>query len=261
MITSLANPKVKYARSLSRRRVRYRERAFCIEGFRLVKDAWEAGIVPAFVFYAAGEEGAPWRDLIAAMAERGVPCYEASSTVIEALSDTVTPQGIVAVVPMPEASSCPSGDLHLVLDRVQDPGNLGAILRVAAAVGVDHVWIAPGTVDPFNPKAVRSAMGAHFRVTMTVASWEEIGVALRGMDVWVADSRGDRLYDAVDWTRPAALVLGGEAHGASQEAMRLCAGTIAIPMANQVESLNAAVAAGVILYEAARQRRARAAGL
>jgi TrmH family RNA methyltransferase len=258
MITSLANDKVRYARSLGRRRTRYEEGRFCVEGLRLVADAWRAGIFPAFVFYApelpAASEGAA---LIDALSAAGVPCYAAAEHVLQALSDTVTPQGIVAVLPLPTPQVTINPTLALVLDEVRDPGNLGAILRVAAGAGVDQVWLSPGTVDPFNAKTLRAGMGAHFRVRLAWGSWEQIRNALQGMAVWLATGQGELCYDEVDWTRPGALIIGSEAHGASANAVALADGRVRIPLANDVESLNAAVAAGVILFEAARQRRQR----
>jgi len=256
MITSVSNEKVKYAHSLKRRRIRYRERRFCAEGVRLVEDAWRAGIIPAFVFYEPGTMAASGGNmLIAEMQAAGVPCHQATGQVLQALSDTVTPQGIVAVLPMPDLKAARHSDLSLILDEVRDPGNLGAVLRVAAGAGVGQVWLAPGTVDPFNPKAVRAGMGAHFRVPLAWSEWEDIRHALGASQVWLADTDGERLYDEVDWVRPSALILGGEARGASEQAMHLATGRIRIHLAGGVESLNAAVAAGVKLFEAARQRR------
>ncbi|HEY66441.1 MAG TPA: RNA methyltransferase [Caldilineae bacterium] len=256
MITSLANEKVKYVRSLKRRRVRYREKRFSVEGLRLVRDAWEAGIIPAFVFYEPKWRERPEAEaLLSAMEAAGVPCFAASEQVLKAMSDTVTPQGIVAVLPFPDTEVPARSDLLLVLDGVRDPGNLGAILRVAAGAGVGRVWLAPGTVDLFNPKAVRAAMGAHFRVPLAWGAWDRIREAVRGHQLWLADVSGERLYDEVDWCQPSVLILGGEASGASRRATGLAMGTVRIPLAGGVESLNAAVAAGVILFEAVRQRR------
>ncbi len=256
MITSLSNEKVKYARSLKRRRVRYREGRFCVEGVRLVEDAWRAGIVPAFVFYEPAlrvtSSGAA---VISELEAAGVPCYAAADHVLQALSDTVTPQGIVAVLPFPDMAAPPRSDLLLILDEIRDPGNLGAVLRVAAGAGVGQVWFTPGTSDPFNPKAVRAGMGAHFRVPLAWGSWERIRSAVAGSQVWLADAKGERLYDEVDWCRPSVLIVGGEARGAGAQATRLAAGSVRIPLAGDVESLNLAVAAGVILFEAVRQRR------
>jgi TrmH family RNA methyltransferase len=187
----------------------------------------------------------------------GVPCYQATEEVLRAVSDTVTPQGIVGVLPLPTLRSAPRSDLHLILDEVRDPGNLGAILRVAAGAGVGQVWLTPGTVDPFNAKTLRAGMGAHFRVPLAWGDWGQIGEALGHSQMWLADSAGERSYSEVDWIQPGALIIGGEAQGAGAAAQAAATGRIRIPLAGGVESLNAAVAAGIILFEAVRQRSVR----
>ena len=256
MITSVANEKVKYVRSLYRRRVRYRERRFVIEGVRLMREAIRAGIMPALVFYSEGMDVIPsGRELLAEVQEVSPPPFAVSERVMKAMTDTVSPQGVLAVVPFVELSPPLSPSLVLVVDRLRDPGNLGAILRSANAAGVDQVILAAKTVDPYNPKVVRGAMGAHFRLPVVVLSWPEVVEALADIQVLLADVRAEQAYHEVDWTRPSALIIGGEAHGASREARESAAATIAIPMHGGAESLNAAVAASVILFEAARQRR------
>ncbi len=255
MITSLANEKVRFARSLKRRRVREREGRFCVEGVRLIQDAWRAGIIPALVFYEPDTLHAAGRSLLDEMQARGVPCHPVAPRVLKALADTATPQGIVAVLPMPSLEPRPHVDLWLILDGIRDPANLGAVLRVAAGAGVGQVWLAPGTVDPFHPKAVRAGMGAHFRVPLARGDWARIAAAVTAEQIWLAEASEGRVYDEVDWTPPSALILGGEATGAGDQASRLATGRVHIPLQGGVESLNVAVAAGVILFEAARQRR------
>ena len=255
MIISVANEKVKYVRSLHRRRVRYRERHFVIEGVRLMEEAFRAGIMPALVFYSEGIDAIPGGgELLVEARKRGLATFAVSENVMKALSDTVSPQGVLAVVPFVELDPPPSLSLALVVDRLRDPGNLGSILRSANAAGVEQVILAPKTVDPYNPKVVRGAMGAHFRLPIVALSWPEIAETLTDIQVLLADARGERTCYEVDWTRPSALIIGGEAHGASREAAELAMATIAIPMHGGAESLNAAVAASVILFEAARQR-------
>jgi TrmH family RNA methyltransferase len=148
----------------------------------------------------------------------------------------------------------------LVLDAVSDPGNLGTILRSALAADVDEVLLAPGCADPLAPKVVRAGSGAHFHLPMrTQLGWKAIEQVLSGApavhQVLASESRADRTYDSYDLTQRTALLIGNEAHGISAEARGLVTGTAGIPMWNKVESLNAAIAASVILFEAARQRR------
>ena len=150
MITSISNEKVKYVRSLYRRRVRYRERHFVVEGVRLVEEAFRAGIVPALVFYNEGVDATPGgRELLEEVQQRGLTAFAVSEKVMKALADTVSPQGVLAVVPFVELALSPSSSLVLVVDRLRDPGNLGSILRSANAAGVEQVILAPKTVDPY----------------------------------------------------------------------------------------------------------------
>jgi len=258
MVTSLKNDKVKYVRALqSRRRVRQRERRFVFEGVRLVEEAARAGVAPAYVFYTepaeSDERGAR---LLETFRTASVPCYGVSDAVMVACSDTETPQGILAVLPIPDLSRPNHPTLTLILDRVRDPGNLGTILRTALAAGVEQVLLTPDTVDASNPKVIRAAMGAHLRLPVTVLGWDAITEAVTGCDVWLAATSGETVYTAVGWTRPVALIVGGEAGGAGKQAYALAQGQVSIPMAEGVESLNTAVAAAVILFEALQQRMA-----
>ena len=258
MITSSQNEKARYLRALQdRRRFRQQEQRLVFEGVRLVEEAVLVGFAPVFAFYteplAADERG---RSLLAALGALGVPSYAVSEAVLAACSDTETPQGVLAVLPIPTPASPPRPTLTLVVDGVRDPGNLGTMLRTALAAGVEQVVLAPGTVDVTSPKVVRAAMGAHLRLPTATLGWEAIAAAVRDCDVWLAAASGAQFYTAVDWTRPAALVVGSEAEGASAQGHCIANGLVSIPMAAGVESLNAAVAAAVIIFEAARQRRA-----
>lgn len=256
MITSPGNEKVKLARALHRRKRRYRERLFLVEGIRLLEEMVRAGIQPAFFFVtpdAARDPGA--HALLESLQALTDQAFILSPSVLRTVADTRTPQGIVAVVPFVELPVPEEPDLILVVDGLQDPGNLGTLLRTAEAAGVDQVILAPGTVDPYNPKVVRGGMGVHFRLPIALArNWDEIVQRLGDRPVWVAEATGERAYYDVDWTPPTALIVGSEAHGAGPQAHQLASGRVAIPMRGRAESLNAAVAAAVILFEALRQR-------
>jgi TrmH family RNA methyltransferase len=256
MITSLQNDKVRYVRALqNQRRARQREQRFVFEGMRLVEEAVRAGVAPAFVFYTppveADERGSR---LLASLHAVNVPCYAVSEQVMAACSDTEPPQGILAVLPIPAHPRPEYPTLTLILDCVRDPGNLGTILRTALAAGVEQVLLTPGTVDASNPKAVRAAMGAHLRLPVATLKWEKIAEAVTGSDVWLAEAGGETRYTAVDWRRPVALIVGGEATGAGERSRALARGRVSIPMAAGVESLNTATATAVILFEVMRQR-------
>jgi len=173
---------------------------------------------------------------------------------MESMTDTETPQGVIAVVPLPELPLPKSISFALICDSIADPGNLGTMLRSAVAAGVDVVILAPHCVDPFNPKVLRSGMGAHFRIPVVRKSWSEIALDFANVPIYLADAQGELVYHRVDWTKPGALIIGGEAHGADLPARELATKTVSIPMSSASESLNAAAAASVILFECRRQR-------
>jgi TrmH family RNA methyltransferase len=255
-IASVHNERVRYVRSLARRRTREREGRFAVEGTRLVNEVVRAGITPALVFYTEAWAATPQaQDLLLRLAPAEQGAWLVSEEVLAACADTETPQGIIAIVPMVQVAARPG--LVLILDEVRDPGNLGTLLRSAEAAGVGEALLSPGTVDPYNPKVVRAAMGTHFRLAVTALDWPAIRLQTAGRAIWLADAAGEIAYDAVDWTRPSALIVGSEACGAGQAAAELATGKIRIPMASGPESLNVAMAATVILFEAARQRRSR----
>jgi RNA methyltransferase, TrmH family len=161
---------------------------------------------------------------------------------------------VLAVLGMVERPFPPNPTLILILDSIRDPGNLGTILRTAAAAGVAGVWLGPGCVDAYNPKVVRSSMGALLRLPLAGGSWPEIAASAEKLTVYLAAADGERVYTAVDWTEPAALIIGSEASGAGRQAHQLAHERISIPIKRHTESLNAAVAGAVILFEAVRQR-------
>jgi TrmH family RNA methyltransferase len=257
-ITSLSNPKVKRTISLHRRRVRNRERLFVAEGVRLVEEGLKARTKPTALFIteeaAAGERA---RDMLGMARDRGVSVTSVNQAVMSVMSVTETPQGILAIFPFLEHGVPEKPTLTLVVDRLRDPGNMGTMLRSADAAGVDEVLLTRRTVDIYNPKVVRAGMGSHFRVPIRFGmSWQQIGQAVEGMGVALADANGNESYEDVPWRDPWALIVGGEAEGSSNEARSLADRMIRIPCRGGIESLNAAVAGSVILFEARRQRRA-----
>ncbi len=256
MISSTSNERVKYVSSLHRTGVRRQERVFVLEGVRLVEEALAAGLVPQLVLGNPDllERSARGRELWGRL--RGFNALAVTENVLRHVSDTVTPQGVVAVMPAAESKRpADLGHLALVLDGVRDPGNVGTILRSAEASGVTTVVLTPDCVDAYNPKVLRGAMGAHFHLNLMIElGWPEIGELLGQRPIWVAAAAEGMRHFEVDWTGSQSLVVGGEASGASEEARRRASGFVHIPMVGRAESLNAAVAASVILFEALRQR-------
>lgn len=255
MITSKSNPKVKHIRRLqAERRYRNREQAYVVEGTRWLTELLVSEISPQIVL--ATQSWSNISDNQALVKALQVPAIIASDEVIAHASDTVMPAGVLAVVPIQSQPLPHKPSFLLILDKVTNPGNLGTILRTSAAAGADGVILAPGCVDAYNPKVIRGSMGAHLRIPFLTLSWSEITALTARMVVWIASASGDMLYSAVEWKSPSAIIVGSEAIGAGKEAKEMAVGTITIPMHRATESLNAAVAAAIILFEIARQRRA-----
>ncbi len=244
-----------------------------MEGPHLLEALLDAQIVPREVYYQPEllQRTAKGRSLLDRLvhpstlpAERLV---EVSERVIESLGEVQTSQGVVSVLTQdafqPELVGArrPAAlrPALLILDELADPGNMGTILRTALAADVAEVLLTPGCVDCFSPKVVRAAAGAHIALPLaTDLSWETIAEKINShcreeRRVLLAEAESSHLYYQQDLRQPFALIVGNESHGPSPEARGLASLAISIPLANGVESLNAAMAAGIILYEAVRQ--------
>ncbi len=256
-ITSTSNERVKWVRSLLDRRGRQSERHYLIEGVRLVEEALRARLRPELVLVDPEALRSTLRGAELYRRLRGLPQLEVSSKVLRSVADTVAPQGVVAAVPLPPADLAPGedlGSLVLILGGLQDPGNVGTILRSAEAAGVRTVALTRGSVDVYAPKVVRAGMGAHFRLRLLPECDAALPLILAGRDVWLADAGGEVAHWDVDWLRPTALVIGNEARGLELSRFPAFARSTFIPIQGEAESLNAAMAASVIVFEAARQR-------
>ena len=252
IITSPHNDRVKLVRALQTSgRARRKEHKLVLEGVRLIGDALATGVQPDFALFTAEIAETP---LIEKLQGDGIPCFEVTPEMLAHAADTQNPQGVIVVAPLPSLAVPAKVTLALILDAVADPGNLGAILRTAAAARVDVVVLAPACVDAFNPKVLRSAMGAHFRIPILRGTWADVIADYAGYPSYLADADSQTAHYQVDWTQPSVLVIGGEAHGADIQARTFAKTPIAIPMGNGVESLNAGAAAAVILFEVVRQR-------
>lgn len=256
MITSTHNPKVQFLRELQSKPSRRREAgAFVVEGVRLAEEALASGWEPLVGLYSPDLSGRGL-NLVQLAAEKGTQIEEAAPLVLRSASDTDTPQGIILAFKLKQVSLPGNPSFVLVLDALRDPGNLGTLLRTAGAAGVQAVLLSPGTVDAFSPKVVRAAMGAHFRLPLAYMGWDELAGWLKdhGLAIFLADSDGGLAHYRADLTAPLALIIGGEAEGAGVQARKLAAAKLHIPMPGGAESLNAAVAGAVLMFEVARQR-------
>lgn len=255
MITSSQNSKIKLVRALlGRARERREANAFLVEGVRLVEEAVKSNWKIQFALY---DETLSDRGELQAegLRSRGVDVEMVSERLMKSLSETETPQGILAVLTHTQLPIPNPLNFVLIPDQIRDPGNLGTLLRSAAAAGVQAVLLPPETTDAFAPKVVRSGMGAHFRLAIRSMNWEEIWQVGKSaeLQIYLADMDGQSCWET-DLRRPLALLVGGEAEGASEEARKLADQTISIPMVGRVESLNAGVAGSVLMFEVVRQR-------
>ena len=236
--------------ALSRRKEREKAGLFLAEGWKVVGELVDAGVEVRHCLYTdqAGSE-TPVREILDRLADRQVPCEQVSSRELAELSDTVTPQGILVVAAIPRADLEVVGSRLLTVDGVQDPGNLGTLIRTAEALGAEGVIVLPGTVDPWSPKVVRSAAGANFRIPLVELNHGEAIRFLgeRGIPIWasaadgVALQRGDARPDRV------ALAVGNEGAGVSREIRDAAERIVAIEHAGDAESLNVAIAAAILL--------------
>ena len=251
-ISSTQNKRVRYIKSLqTKARLRRGERKLVLEGNRLIADALTSGGKPELALYSA--ERADY-EIIAQLQNRSCDLLPARDEILGFVSDTQQPSGIIAVFAIPRPPLPMEATRVLILDAIREPGNLGTILRTAAAAGGDLAILTPGCADPYNPKTVRAAMGAHFRFPIVEASWAEIASFCQDLTICAASADAPQAYSAIDWRSAWALILGNEARGISREARQLAQAHVSIPMAAATESLNVAGAAAVILFEAQRQR-------
>ncbi len=273
-ITSPSNPRISKLRDLHTTRGRKKHGLFLMEGPHLLHALLDAQIFPQEVYYQPEllqrtEEGRTLVERLLQAPELATCLIEVNERVIEALGDVQTSQGLVSVLPLDALSptvlrthcSTAVRPVLLVLDSIADPGNMGTILRTALAADVEAVLLTPNCVDYYSPKVVRAAAGAHVTLPVeTHVSWEAIRESIAshcaaGPRVLLAEAGSSHVYYEEDLVTPFVLIIGNEAHGPSAEARALATLTITIPLANGIESLNAAMAAGIILYEAVRQRR------
>ena len=259
MISSSQNSKIKLVRALagrprSTRGVKERRDAgaFLAEGVRLVEDAFAANWPFRFVLFSdeLSERG---KNLVKKLEDKKIEIEKVDSALLQSLSETETSQGILAVLEFTNLPIPDSLNFVLILDSIRDPGNLGALLRSADAAGVQAVLIPPETTDAFAPKVARAGMGAHFRLPIHSMSWAEIHEQTKDLQIFLADMDGQSCWET-DFKSPLALIVGCEAEGASEQAKKLVNVFVKIPMAGKTESLNAAVAGSVLMFEVMRQR-------
>lgn len=262
MITSSSNPKVKQMVQWQNKAKERREAGiFVAEGFKLFQEAPEENIREVYLSEGALERLETESALAEKLKRTG---YETvSGEIFQKMSDTNTPQGILCVVrrqsyTLDQLLSVPA-PLLVVLENLQDPGNLGTILRTGEGAGITGVILGKETVDIFNPKAIRATMGSIFRVPFVCVEnlAQTMGILReRGVRTYAAHLSGESFYDSFSFQGGTAFLIGNEGKGLSAEITALADGLLRIPMEGRVESLNAAVATALLIYEAHRQRQA-----
>lgn len=265
MITSTSNAKIKRIVQLrKKKKARDAEGVFLVEGIRMFREIPEKLLQEIYISESCEEkEGKEIRRRASAC---GIRPELVSDGVFAYLSDTQTPQGILCVVrqlsySLEEVADAPCQHM-LVLDRLQDPGNVGTILRTAEGAGVTGILLDGECADIYNPKTIRSTMGSIFRMPFYYIQDLEEGIRYlkkRGICTYAAHLEGKRAYDEEDYRKPCAFLIGNEGNGLRPEIADLADTYIRIPMAGEVESLNAAIASAVLMFEAGRQRRSRPA--
>lgn len=259
-ITSAANPLIKKVRSLEQRKYRQQTGLFVAEGARLITDAEQQGIVPEIVLVGEVAIARPAvAGLVERLAARDVEIIETTEAVLRSIAHRDNPQTVIGVYPQrwagldsidARADSC-----WVVLEAVRDPGNLGTILRTADAVGADGLILLGQCCDPYSVEAVRATMGSIFAMPIVKADLPDFAAwrsRQGGMAVGTALSATTG-HDALAYARPTFLVMGNEQAGISEDMARQCDALVRIPMRGRADSLNLAIATGLMLYEIWRQ--------
>lgn len=259
MITSSQNPKIKFVRSLlSSRKEREESGSFVVEGVRLAEEASAANFKPEMALFssAVSERG---HAVLEGFRDQNIKIEEVDADLLNRVSATRTSQGILLVLDFPQFQLPQEIDLVLALDNISDPGNMGTVLRSAWASGFQAILLTPGCVDVFSPKVVRAGIGAHFQLPIRTMTAQEIHSFCKqertpALIIYLAESQGGEISWNADLRCPLCLIIGSEAEGTAEEIKKIADQDIYIPMQENAESYNAAVAAGILMYEINRQR-------
>ena len=257
MITSVSNNRVKKVVALNQKaKERRQEKLYVVEGVKMFLEAPPEEIVEVYI--SEGFTSAACEQKLNSLRYEVV-----TEEVFRKMSDTMSPQGILCVLRMKEYTvdqmlAGKKNPLLMILEDLRDPGNLGTIMRTGEGAGIDGVILSRESADMYNPKTIRSTMGSIYRVPFAyVPSIAEAVAVLQKRDirVYAAHLAGQKWYDEADYAGGSAFMIGNEGNGLKEETAKLADTYIKIPMEGKVESLNAAMASGILMYEAARQRR------
>jgi len=256
MLTSLQNPLVKQLRKLQRAKERHEQGVFLIEGTHLVEAAYRANRPLATMCYTTAWQ-AKYPQLWQQLTQLAQRSELVSPEVLAAIATTVTPDGVVATIPRESMSLPHIRSLGIVVETLQDPGNLGTIIRTAAAVEADGLILSEDSVEPDHPKVLRASVGQWFQMPMQVSP--DLAATItefrhQGLQIVATLPTATQAYWEVNFRHPTVLLLGNEGNGLSDNIAGLADCTVQIPLAEKVESLNVAIAAALMLYEVKRQR-------
>ena len=262
-ITSTSNPIIKEIKSLHKKKYRNEYKKYFVEGIRSVEEAIRYNSKVEYIVYSESllnlNGGSKlYEDIL----KLDINIIKTTDQVLKTISDTDNPQGIIAVVNMQDSSLEDLVDdnkrFFIVLDRIQDPGNMGTIIRTCDAFNVDGVIISEGSVDLYNPKTIRSTMGSIFHIPIILSEniLETIDY-LRTNNIIIMSTALENSKDvySVDLNKDIAIIIGNEANGVREELLNVSDANIKIPMGGKAESLNAAIASSIVIYEANRQRQ------
>lgn len=242
LITSIQNEQVKNWRKLHKRKNRMKMKQFLIEGFHLIEEAFQSGWEVETVIVQEGVNPPDW------MSEDGITLVD--ERVFNEITQTETPQGIAAIVNMQDLP-VKTDTYTLLVDAIQDPGNLGTIIRTADAAGFSKIVLGTGTVDVYNDKVIRASQGSIFHISIVQASLDETIARLKqeNYTIWASALKNAINYNEVESEGKAALIVGNEGAGISDEVLQLADKIVKIPIYGKAESLNVSIAAGILMYK------------
>ncbi|QTL98582.1 RNA methyltransferase [Iocasia frigidifontis] len=260
VISSTGNVRIKYLQKLYLRKYRKKEGKFILEGYRIINEALNSNADFETIFLTPSFYDSPEGQKITNLVGRDMVVLVEEGLLNE-LADTVTPQGVIGVVdePVYHINDFIDKGIILVLDRLQDPGNMGTVIRTAVAAGVAGIIVLKGSVDIYNLKVLRATMGAVFNIPIItdieLAAFKELLVSqLSTYNLIAADLSGKEYYYNINYNPRSMLVIGNEAHGVSREILEMADRLIKIPIIGDIDSLNAAIAAGIIMYKALEEK-------
>lgn len=262
MITSVNNPQVKEVKLLQKKaKARNEKEVYIVEGLRMFEEAERDDMVKVYVSFPFYEKHREYFDEKCRERFRETPIEIVEEKVFGSMCDTQTPQGVLSILKQKrwslEALLMQERPLFLIIENLQDPGNLGTMMRTGEGAGVTGCILSKACVDMYNPKTVRATMGSIYRVPFVYTENLAQSVALlkkQKIQVLAAHLQGRRPYDAFDYRTGTAFLIGNEGNGLTEETAALADEYLRIPMRGRVESLNASAAASILMYEAARQR-------